>query len=139
MLQMFRRLGLGFSTILALATVGCGKSGPPSAHLQGTVTIAGQPIPADATATIAFEPQNTAKQGPPGSAPIVDGAYDCPQVPLGAVTVYFNISQPTGPEYTTSRGDKARNVTNLTPAKYQPGVPLDVAGDNASQNFDLTP
>lgn len=133
-----RHVPIAYLLLVLAIAAGCGGAdGPPTAHLQGTVLLAGQPIPADARATISFEPRERA-QGAPASAEIVSGKYDCPNVPLGPVTVFFNITQPTGPEYTTPRGDKTRDVKSLTPPKYGAGTPLDVAGDNAAQDFDLT-
>jgi hypothetical protein len=121
----------------AVGVGGCGGSGgKPTAHLQGTVTLAGKPVPADATAHVSFTPAGK-DQAPAASAPIVDGKYDCPGAPEGAVRVFFNITQPTGPEYTTDRGDKARHTKDLLPPKYGSGLELQVAGDNAEQNFDL--
>ncbi|MBN2291631.1 MAG: hypothetical protein JXM70_04350 [Pirellulales bacterium] len=54
--------------------VGCGGEGPTRYDLSGTVTFAGQPIPAG---TIVFQP-DTAKgnSGPQGVAAIRDGKYD---------------------------------------------------------------
>jgi hypothetical protein len=134
-----RRVWVGCWAIVGLIALGCGPSGPSRAHLQGTVTLAGQPIPADATASIIFEPSKTAEQGPPASALIVSGKYECPDAPVGPVTVFFNITQPSGPEYTTDRGITTRNATSLTPPKYAPGMSLEVTGDNAAQDFDLAP
>jgi hypothetical protein len=125
--------------IVGLIALGCGQSGPARAHLQGTVTLAGQPIPADATASIIFEPTKKAEQGQPGSAQIVNGKYECPDAPVGPVLVLFSIMQPTGPEYTTDRGLTTRATKDLTPAKYASGTPLEVTDDNATQDFDLTP
>jgi hypothetical protein len=129
---------LGSYVLLLLLAVGCGgESGPPTAHLQGTVTIGGKPIPADAIAMISFSPHDT-KLGPGATAEIANGKYDCPKVPLGPVTVFFNITQASGPEIEI-RGRKSRETVSLTPPKYGAGTPLDVSGDNAAQDFDLTP
>jgi hypothetical protein len=123
--------------VVGVGTAGCGGSGgKPTAHLQGTVTLAGQPVPADATAHISFTPAGK-DQATAASAPIVDGKYDCPAAPEGAVRVFFNITQPTGPEYTTDRGEKARHMKDLLPPKYGSGLELQVTGENAEQNFDL--
>jgi hypothetical protein len=133
-----RRVGVGCWAIVGIALLGCGgESGPPTARLQGAVTLAGQPIPADATGMISFQPRDKA-QGAAASAEIVGGKYDCPKAPLGPVTVLFNITQPTGPEYTSSRGEKVRDSKSLTPLKYGSGTPLEVTGDNAALDFDLT-
>jgi hypothetical protein len=123
--------------VICLGVAGCGGSGgKPTAHLQGTVTLAGKPLPAEANAQISFV-GTSKEQAPPATAQIVAGKYDCPTAPQGAVKVQFNILQPSGPEYTTERGDKARQMENLVSDKYAAGIDLQVTGDNAEQNFDL--
>jgi hypothetical protein len=125
-------LGLSLCTMLP----GCGgKDGPSRAHLDGTVTIGGQPIPADANASITFMPTATA-QGKPGVAKIEGGQYDCPDVPVGAVKAYISIEQPTGPEITDSRGLKGRANVSLVPEKYTGGIDLEVSGDE-THDFNL--
>jgi hypothetical protein len=118
------------------ALTGCGEAGEATAHLQGTVTLGGKPLPSDATAHIQFVPVEK-DQAPAMAAPVVNGNYDAPAVPLGAVRVYFNVTQPAGQEYVNERGDKVRDAKNLTPAKYGSGIDLTVSDDNPEQNFDL--
>jgi hypothetical protein len=122
--------------VLSLGTIGCGGGSGSGAHLQGTVTIGGKPLPADATGNVFFAPATPGKEKAV-SADIVNGKYDCPHAPVGAVKVTFNIVQPTGPEYTTDRGVKTRDMKNLLPPSASAGVDLQVSGDNAEQNFDL--
>jgi hypothetical protein len=116
---------------------GCGGGGGDTAHLQGTVTIGGKPIPADATASVTFDPLQRSEGVKTVSVKIEGGKYDSPETPKGPVKVVFNIQQPYGPEYTTDRGVKARDIKSIVPEKSQAGVSIDVTGDNANQDFDL--
>jgi hypothetical protein len=62
--------------ILAIATtIGCGKSGPIRAPIQGKITVGGQPL---AKGRILFTPV-APNQGPATSAMIAEGAYNIPQ------------------------------------------------------------
>jgi hypothetical protein len=128
---------LAFSAIAMTGAVGCGGAGgKATAHLQGTVTLAGKPLPADAIGTITFIPTSK-DQAPAATAEIAGGNYDCPAAPQGSVRVSFNITQPTGPEYTTDRGGQARQLTNIVPDKYAAGVDVEVTGDDAAFDFDM--
>ena len=128
--------------IAALAVAGCGKSGPshPGAALSGTVTINGQPIPADAQATVRFMPSGPAGQAPPVSAKIAGGRYEAKDVPLGKVNVVFFITRLTGREVVEDNvpgGTPYPERENLVPVKLRQGTPLEVTGDNNKQDFDL--
>lgn len=131
--------GVWSAAVAAIALAGaggCGESGPETAHLRGTITLGGQPLPADATGQVMFLP-TTKDQAKASSAVIEGGAYDAPAAPVGKVTVMFSITQPTGPEYTTDRGNKVRDSKNIVPDRHSAGIPLEVQGDNETQNFDL--
>lgn len=132
---------VGIAIPLSGAT-GCGKSGPsrPGAALSGSVTINGQPIPADAEATVRFMPSGPGGQAPPTSAKIVDGRYEAKDVPLGKVNVVFFITRLTGREVVEDNvpgGTPYPERENLVPVPLRRGVPLEVGGDNAKQDFDL--
>jgi hypothetical protein len=116
---------------------GCGNSSSGTAHLQGTVTIGGQAIPTDATGQISFTPTGKG-QKPAATAAIVNGKYDCENVPTGPVRVNFTITHPNGPEYTTDRGVTARPIENLVPAKFSAGIEETISGDDAAKNYDLS-
>ncbi len=121
---------------LVSVTAGCGgEAGPPTAHLQGTVTLGGKPIPTDATAHIFFNPVDR-KDGTTATVSIVNGQYDSPKTPVGAVKVTFNIAQPSGPER-VERGTTIRSMVNLTPPQYASGIDFQVDGDKSDANFDL--
>jgi hypothetical protein len=123
--------------IAALFSIGCPESqtGPPTAHLQGTVTLGGNPIPADAMASIRFDPVGPVDSRP-SSAGIQGGKYDVPDAPTGKVMVSFSISQPTGRKSGTE-GRQEEELKSLVPESVKNGKEIDVTGDNLSLNFDL--
>lgn len=124
--------------VLATAALaGCGSGDSrATAHLQGTVTLNGQPLPAEATGSVTFIPTSK-EQAPAATAELVAGKYDCPAAPQGAIRVSFNVMQPTGPEYTTDRGTTARQMTNIVPAEYATGIDVEITGDDAALDFDM--
>jgi hypothetical protein len=123
--------------VAALSLVGCGGSTSNTAHLQGTVTIGGKPLPADAIGSVTFNTTDP-KQGKSVSAPITNGSYDCPNAPLGQVKVGFSILQPTGPERPNERGEgMIRDNKDIVPASASAGIDLNITGDNSAQNFEL--
>ena len=116
--------------------VGCGGSSSSgnTAHLQGAVTLAGQPLPAEAEGAITFRSDS----GGAATAPIVQGRYDSPATPKGIVKVYFSISKPTGKTYKSERtGAEIAETISIVPASVSGGVDVDVSADNSDQNFDL--
>ena len=129
--------------LVALTTVvlGCGESkSSNTAHLSGTVTIDGQPIPTDADECyIQFMPA-AGGQGAPAHTQIVDGKYDCENVPKGSVTAIFNITRLTG---RMVREDNAPGATpypereNLVPKKHRAGLTIQVEGDNNAHDIEL--
>jgi hypothetical protein len=124
---------------LGLATsTGCGggaSSTGNTAHLQGAVTLAGQPLPADADGAITFRNAT----GKAITVPIAAGRYDSPATPKGAVKAYFSISKPTGKSYRSGRtGADVVETASIVPAKYGSGLDLEVSDDKPDQNFDLT-
>jgi hypothetical protein len=99
------------------------------------ITINGQPLPSDAEGSVSFSPTSK-DQGKPSSAPIAGGKYDCDTVPMGNVRATFNIYR-LGAEYTSGRGEKARETINLVPPAAATGVDVQVTGDKPDQDFDL--
>lgn len=123
------------SVVLLLLISGCAETSAPTAHLAGTVTIGGAPIPADADASMSFV-RVTGGKGV--TVPIVDGRYDSPQTPEGDVMVRFSISHSVGPVKKSEHGGvEYRDSESLVPQKYAGGTRLNVSGDNLSQDFDL--
>jgi hypothetical protein len=118
------------------AGCGGGSSSGNTAHLEGTVTIGGQPLPADVEASILFRPTQSG-QGKTVSVPVVGGRYDSPDTPIGAVKAFFTIQQPTGKVFDNDRGAPIKESKSLVPAKYGAGLDLTVSDDNDAQNFEL--
>jgi hypothetical protein len=125
---------LGFLAVVVLLC-GCGRESSPVAHLSGTVTIDGKPIPSDANASMSFAPT---EGGVAVAVTIVDGRYDSPKTPQGKVSVMFSISRSIGPEKVSERtGQKYRDIANLVPPEHAAGMVIEVQEDNSNLNFDL--
>lgn len=114
--------------------LGCAGS---AARLQGKVTIGDKDVPADANAHIMFVPE-AGKFAETVTAPITSSRYDASNVPLGQVTVHFDIAQAVGPMKRSERtGAEYQDVVNLVPAEHATGIRLEVVGDKADQDFKL--
>ena len=115
---------------------GCGGSSSAgnTAHLQGQVTIGGQPLPAGSDGAITFR----TSAGGAVTVPIAEGKYDSPATPKGAVKAYFSINKPTGKTYKSERtGTEVVEKASIVPASVGNGVEVEVSGDKSDQNFDL--
>ena len=99
--------------------------------------MAASPFLPTPPASITFDPAQAGPDKKSVTVSIEGGKYDSPDTPQGPVKAMFNIQVPDGPEYTTDRGVKVRNIKNIVPEKSQAGVSIDGTGDNPSQNFDL--
>jgi hypothetical protein len=132
------RLGwCGAFAVAAIVCTGCpaAESGPPTAHLQGTVTLNGGPIPADADGNILFYPVDNSDSHP-ASALITDGKYVVENAPIGKVRVTINLSQPTGKNLGTQERPSWEHK-NLVPESMKDGQEIQVDADNSNLNFDL--
>lgn len=122
-----------------LSGSGCGPGAPSNtAHLSGAVTIAGQPVPSDASATLQIRATGPG-QAKSASAEIVDGRYDIAQAPKGAVRVLVSIYKPTGKMIREGQGNPYPELKNMIADEYGKGIDLQVEGDNPKQDFDLKP
>lgn len=128
------------SLLALMATLSCctgcggGSSTGNTAHLQGEVTIGGQPLPAGADGAITFRTDS----GGAVTVPIAEGKYDSPATPKGAVKAYFSINKPTGKTYKSERtGTEVVEKASIVPASVGNGVNVEVSGDKSDQNFDL--
>lgn len=120
----------------AVAT-GCGVSESPVAHLQGSVTVNGNPIPEDATAYINFAPAK-GNNSESVSVKVIGGKYDSPKTPRGPVLVSFDMTHPVGPEKKSERtGQMYQEVVSLVPPQYATGIQIDVQGDDPNHDFHL--
>jgi hypothetical protein len=131
-----RRVFLAILCCACATAVGCeGGSKPGTARLQGKITIDGQPPPPGALGTISFRATGPG-QASSTSAEIIDGEYDCPDVPQGDVTVFIQLVQPTG-KTIDEGGRQYPELRNLVPSKYDLGINLEISGSNPNQNFEL--
>ena len=115
---------------------GCMEPGPdyPHAKISGAVTLDGANVE---SGRVNFMPTAGVK-GQPVSADIVDGRYSQDDVPLGNVTVTFNITKDTGEMITEGDREPYPKIVSIVPAHYAQGISLNVTGDNAAQDFALT-
>jgi hypothetical protein len=113
------------AAISALALTGCRSGSHKTAHLAGTITIAGQAPPSDARVRVDISP-TASEQGNGAESTITGNKYDCPNCPLGKVTVYVVVDRP------------AERASLIDPI-YAAGLELDVTSDNLQQDFDLKP
>lgn len=138
------------SLILAVPVLatGCGNQLPPTVKLGGTVTLDAKPL---SSGTIQFHPSD--KQGAaPVTAPITDGQFAAPVVPVGSYRVSFHTGStpglasgtPSGPVDSTFGAPKPEDRTaakakDQLPAKYRtPSLPVEAAADNMALKFELT-
>jgi hypothetical protein len=119
---------------LMLLITGCGGSN--AAHLQGVVTINGQPVPADAQGSVTFQPTESGK-GKTMSAPLEGGHYDLPDVPLGPYRAIITVQRPTGRTIDNGRGTPAPEFENMISPDQLQGIDTTVEGDREDLNFDL--
>src|SRR4051794_11797780 len=132
--------GLPSGLIVLIAALpllgGCSAHEKKTAHLQGTITIAGKPLRADAVANISFRPTAQGQSRASGVM-VVAGKYDCPDVPLGKVAVTISIQHPTGKMISEAGGTPFQEYVSLISGGS--AIDLDVAGDKPNQDFDLEP
>jgi hypothetical protein len=131
-----RRWLLGAVLVAAGSSTGCGGASGEVSRLTGAVTLNGEPLPADAIASVSFRPADVAR-GRPASAQIVDGRYRCDKAPRGKVIADVNIALPTGRTRPSGRGQEEPELKTVVLAADQAdGIELDVTGD-ASVDLEL--
>ena len=131
---MAPRTTLALIGLLAVAGMaGCGGPGFPSARLEGTVTVDGQPVE---TGNISFTPTQ-ADRGSGATATISGGRYVAEGVPQGKVRVYFDATRETG-RTIEQFGKPYPETVNVIPEKYRAGMEIDVSGEEVNQDFKLT-
>jgi hypothetical protein len=124
--------------LVLLSTAGCPDSGAadPTAHLKGTVTLGGGPIPADTQASISFGP-TALGQARTSSSSIKNGHFDVRDAPKGKVIVKVSIMQATGKMVGPPGGRQQEDYKDLVPASKIDGFTIDVTGDKDDLKFDL--
>jgi hypothetical protein len=116
---------------------GCTDSGPPTAHLRGTITINGQPIPADAEAVIIIRSAGEG-QARSTSARLEGGRFDVPDAPRGSVRIQFSIEQPTGVIAAFEPGAAPEmRYRSLVPPEHGKGIVREITGDDLDMQLDL--
>jgi len=124
--------------IAALSGAGCnGASSGETAHLEGAITLDGQPLPADAQASITFQPTQHG-HGRAVTVQVVESRYDSPNTPTGSVKAHLSIMKPTGKMLHSERtAEDYPETTSILPEKYASGIDLDVTGDRSDQDFEM--
>ena len=121
---------------LSCLLTGCGGPGYPVCTWEGTVSLKGEPVPSDATATITVSSTDAKTASRSVSAPIVNGKYVLENVPQGEVLVQFNIVQETPAKNPEDAARGMTDVKNLMPRKFKPFTET-ANGDAIDKNFEI--
>ena len=114
---------------------GCGRSAFRTAHLEGSVTVDGQPVEQGSISFLSLE----AGGGPSATAEIVGGRYRVEGVPQGKVRVHFHAVKETGRTVTMMMSDRPeREIVSVIPAKYHAGLEIEVGVDKVDRDFALS-
>ena len=137
-LLFWRKKKTAVLPVLALSCVltGCGGPGYPVCTWEGTVSLKGEPVPSDATATITVSSTDAKTASRSVSAPIVNGKYVLENVPQGEVLVQFNIVQETPAKNPEDAARGMTDVKNLMPRKFKPFTET-ANGDAIDKNFEI--
>jgi hypothetical protein len=130
---------LGLFAVILVAASGCsgGSSSGRTAHLQGSVTVGGKPIPPQAEASITIRPTGI-NQANASYAKIIDGRFDMPDAPKGKVMVSFSIQNPTGKMIKYDEFSRPEpELISLAPQSWKDGQEMQVDGDKSDMVFDL--
>lgn len=87
------RVLTAYVLLLVACVVGCGGGSADTLHLKGKVTLDGAPVPANAQASVTFQPV-VGNKGRAVTAVIVNGEYDSPNTPRGPVLAIMSLSIP---------------------------------------------
>jgi hypothetical protein len=139
-LYFFQNTSQWLLLVLSIGTglsVGCGKPSDAVARLSGEVTLDGQPLPGDSLGSVSFQSIDIGKARAT-SAQIINGRYDCPNVPRREVLAHIRLSIPTGRTYRDERtGKDVSELENVVlTAEQEDGIELNVTG-NDIVNFEL--
>jgi hypothetical protein len=117
--------------LLMAAAAGCTR-GPATTHLEGRVTVDGQPIREGNLNFVALEPN----RGRGTTAVISEGRYAAQKVPLGRVRVDFNATRATGRTVIVS-DLPVPEIIDLIPEKYHAGIEIEVKEGQFQRDFNL--
>jgi hypothetical protein len=118
--------------VVLVFVAGCGRTGPPTATLEGSVTLDGKPLE---KGTISFVSQE--KTGGSATAEIVAGPYRAEHVPRGKVLVYLHATKDTGRMVEIMKGSPQQEIINIVPEKYRAGITIEVTEPVVHRDFDL--
>lgn len=134
------RVGFAWMLLWAILCSGCtGGNRSDTVNVTGAVTIDQQVLPDDADGTVTFMP-NARGQAQPTNASIEQGRYAADDVPIGPVTVIFNITRLTGRmvvEDNAPGGTPFPEREDLVPMRCRQGLRVDVDATSETMDFDL--
>ncbi len=127
------RLSIVCAIVTILPLVGCGGNAKPypTAKVAGVVTIDAKPIESGTINFIAAQGTGEA------SAEIKAGAFAAQDVPKGNVRVFVIATQETG-KMVPGSSEPVPEVISIVPAHYAQGIEIQVAGDEANRQIELT-
>ena len=118
---------------LVILASGCGKSGPPTSRVEGSVTLDGKPLEKGTISFVCLEND----RGGSAAGKIVAGKYDVADVPRGKVRVGFHAVRSTGRMTSIPGGPPMPEIINVIPEKYRMGVEVEVAEPNVHRDFQF--
>ena len=123
--------------VAACSLAGCDKggSGKPTAHLSGTVTIDGQPVPSDAWGTINFRSQRLVR---PRSCADHRWRIRLPGRAHGQGRCFHSSGPANRKDDFRRRPDVAGDTPLDRREVREAGFELEVTEDNSNQHFELT-
>jgi hypothetical protein len=130
MLMWSTRLLVGL--LVVAGGSGCGGWGMPTTHLEGRITLDGQPVK---EGNVSFIPLQ-ANHGRGTTAIISEGRYSARDVPLGKVRVHFNATKATGRTVIVS-DTSMPEIIDVIPEKYRVGMEIEVAAGQVQRDFEL--
>lgn len=126
---------LTYVAVMLLAFVGCGGSGEPRypfTHLEGTITLDGEPLD-DGWITLVSDSADT---GPATGAAIVQGRYSIPHAPRGKARAMLTCMRDTGKTVTVMDMPVPERIETIPPA-YRTGITLEIQGERMQHDFEL--
>lgn len=122
---------IGILLALVLAA-GCSRNRFPTARVEGSVTLDGQPLEQGVISFVSQEPGG----GPNASATITGGRYVAHGVPRGRVLASLHATKNTG-RVVFVAGMSQSEIVNVIPENYRNGVGIGVSSPQVRQDFDL--
>lgn len=124
-------IATGFAVCVLVC--GCGGSKFPTATVEGSVSVDGQPVP---EGIITFTPLEL-REAKEAVAEIRDGKYRATGVPRGRVLVRFQAVKETGRVVHDPVEGSGPEKVSIIPPQYEKGVELNIQSPNETHDFDL--